>query len=311
MAINKQQVLSALTHVIHPALGKDLITLNMIQDMIVQENFITFTIELAGKNPEIASQLKEHCENTILKYVSEKAIIDVQTDFNHVKQQEIEEKEVEATMDSGLNPMSMSLSDSSNYAPPTTIDAIPYDEMPALLQQYMDEHQEVLKEIDRFEAALLRFKTERWIMDEDMTIAFSRFFNFLDTSLLDHNRREEKQLFPLLQERLLQNGEHSSYTKYMSDEDPRTGVELMEGEHVTFIQLSTLIFNFMGLAPQLPDVYSQSIVSDLAYEQGVQLIEMLRLHILREDQTLFPMACQLITEDEFEELFSAVAVDVK
>lgn len=304
MAINKQQVISALTHVIHPVLGKDLITLNMIQDVIVQENFITFTVELVGKNPEIASQLKEHCENTILKYVSSEAILDIQTDYSPAKLQEVEDKEVEETLDSGLNPMSMSLSDSSNYAPPSTIDAVPYEKMPTLLQQYMDEHQEILEEIDRFEKALLRFKIERWIMDEEMTKAFSRFFNFLDTSVLDHNRREEKQLFPLLQKRLLQTGEHSSYNKYMSDEDPRTGVELMEDEHITFIQLSTLIFNFMGLAPQLPDVYSQSIVSDLAYEQGVQLIEMLRLHILREDQTLFPLACQLIDENEFEDLFT-------
>lgn len=76
----------------------------------------------------------------------------------------------------------------------------------------------------------------------------------------------------------------------------------MEDEHVTFIQLSTLVFNFITLAHRLPDIRSQSMVSDLAYEQGLQLIEMLRLHMQREDQTLFPLAANLISVEEFEEM---------
>src|SRR6056297_1288629 len=44
MSINKQQVRTALTHVMHPEMGKDLVTLNMVEDLIVQDKFITFTI---------------------------------------------------------------------------------------------------------------------------------------------------------------------------------------------------------------------------------------------------------------------------
>ena len=302
MSINKQQVLSALAHVIHPVLGKDLITLDMIEDLVVQEKFITFMIILTGKNPEIETQLKEHCENTILKFVDPHAIVDIQTGFSHSKQQEVEDQEVEATMESGLNPMNMSLTDSTNYAPPSTIDPVSYEEMPALLQHFMDKHKEIIGEIEQFETGLQRFKESRWVMDEEMAKAFSKFFTYLDTDVLELNRKQEKHLFPLLQERLLEEGEHSSYTKYMSEEDPRTGVEVMEDEHLAFIQLSTLIFNFLGLAQRLPDINSQSIVSDLAYEQGLQVIEMLRLHIQREEQTLFPLACQLINDKEFEQM---------
>ena len=42
---------------------------------------------------------------------------------------------------------------------------------------------------------------------------------------------------------------------------------------------------------------------DLAYNNGKELVELLRLHIYREDNTLFPLAQQLLTEEELARFY--------
>lgn len=301
MPLNKQQIRTALTHVLHPALGKDVVSLEMIRDLVVQDKFITFTIEMAEENPKIERKLKELCKKTIRRYVDKEAVMDIQSEVNPLKKKQVEKKGVEE-IEGGANPMNMDPPSADDYVPPSTIDPVPYEEMPEILQRFMDEHEEYLEEIDRFEQALLRFKEEQWVMDEEMNEAFTRFFTFMDDDLLEHNREEERTLFPLLQERLMEAGEHSQFTDYVAGGEPRTAVEVMEDEHVTLIQLSSLAFNFLGLAPRLPDVRSQSMVSDLAFEQGCRLVEVFRLHIQRENRTLFPRACTLISDEEFKRM---------
>lgn len=82
MAINKQQVRTALTHVMHPEMEKDLVTLDMIEDLIVQDSFITFTIDLPEKDPKLESTLKQKCEDAIRKFVDEDAVLDITTAVN-------------------------------------------------------------------------------------------------------------------------------------------------------------------------------------------------------------------------------------
>jgi ATP-binding protein involved in chromosome partitioning len=80
--MNKEQVKTALAHVIHPHEGADLITLDMIQDIIVQEKYITFTLELPEKNDQLSSQLKQKCEETIKKFIDKDAIVDITVGIN-------------------------------------------------------------------------------------------------------------------------------------------------------------------------------------------------------------------------------------
>ncbi|HKK44331.1 MAG TPA: Mrp/NBP35 family ATP-binding protein [Balneolaceae bacterium] len=82
MSINKQQVRMALTHVMHPEADKDLVSLDMIEDLIVQEKFITFTIDLPEKNARLEAQLKDKCEEAIKKYVSKDVVLDITTAVN-------------------------------------------------------------------------------------------------------------------------------------------------------------------------------------------------------------------------------------
>ncbi len=92
MAINKQQVRTALTHVMHPEMDKDLVTLDMIEDLIVQDSFITFTIDLPDKDPELESKLKDMCEDAIRKFVDEDAVLDITTAINISKFRNNEDK---------------------------------------------------------------------------------------------------------------------------------------------------------------------------------------------------------------------------
>ncbi|MDZ7716566.1 MAG: Mrp/NBP35 family ATP-binding protein [Balneolaceae bacterium] len=82
MSINKQQVRTALTHVMHPEMGKDLVSLNMIEDLIIQEKFVSFTIDLPDKNAKLENKLKELCREAIHKYVDEEAVLDITTAVN-------------------------------------------------------------------------------------------------------------------------------------------------------------------------------------------------------------------------------------
>ena len=169
-------------------------------------------------------------------------------------------------------------------------------DMSGLLKNLMNEHLEASKRIDEFEVALVQFNKDGYRMNRNINDVFRRFFEFIDNFLILHNAKEEKFLFPLLHQKLVESGEHS-----LSD-PPKTAVDILEDDHIKFIQLSSLTFNLLGLATRIDHETSRVQVFDVAYNNGRELIEMLRLHIFREDNTLFPIAHRLISKDEFLEM---------
>lgn len=68
--------------VLHPEVQKDLITLDMIQDLIIQEKYIAFTLELPSKNDALADLLKDQATQAIQKFVDAEAIVDITTGIN-------------------------------------------------------------------------------------------------------------------------------------------------------------------------------------------------------------------------------------
>ncbi len=90
MAIRKEQILTALTHVLHPDYEKDLITLGLIQDLIVQEKYVAFTLEMPAENKPLAADLKKKCTETIHKYVDAEAVLDITVGINISKKRELE-----------------------------------------------------------------------------------------------------------------------------------------------------------------------------------------------------------------------------
>ena len=73
--ISPEQVLAALRNVEDPDLKKDLVTLNMIKDLNISGNQISFTLELTTPACPMKDMLKNACLNAIKHFVSQEAEI--------------------------------------------------------------------------------------------------------------------------------------------------------------------------------------------------------------------------------------------
>jgi len=167
------------------------------------------------------------------------------------------------------------------YEPPNK-EEIPYEERHPFLQKFMDEHKRCVKELDAFEEVLIKIHKEG--VKPEFNKPMREFFEFVDNNVVSHNLKEEKILFPVLQKILLETGQHSN------GPESTTAVDMLEDDHIKLMQLSAVTFNFFGLAGRLPDTASRAIVLDAALEQGKALVEMLKLHIFREDNVVFVQA---------------------
>lgn len=176
------------------------------------------------------------------------------------------------------------------------IEDVKPEEMAEPLKKFMEEHKAATEQIESFEKALTQFKENGYKLTRDISADFNEFFRFFDNDLLSHNQKEEKALFPLLEKFLIEDGEHGN------GPDQQTGIDIMEDDHIKFIQLGALTFNLLGLATRFKDARSATFTFDVAYDNGRELIELLRLHIYREDNTLFPLAQKLMNEESFKEV---------
>jgi ATP-binding protein involved in chromosome partitioning len=82
MSINKEQIKTALAHVLHPSEKRDLISLDMIQDIIVQDKYVSFTLEMPEQNEGLAIDLKNKCQDAIHKFIDRDAVVDIQVGVN-------------------------------------------------------------------------------------------------------------------------------------------------------------------------------------------------------------------------------------
>lgn len=90
MSIHKEQIKSALSHVQHPQYQKDLITLDLIQDLIIQDKYVSFTLEMPRKDDSLAHNLKQECTRAIHKFVDKNAVLDITVGINISRQKELE-----------------------------------------------------------------------------------------------------------------------------------------------------------------------------------------------------------------------------
>lgn len=171
-----------------------------------------------------------------------------------------------------------------------------YKHMHPFIQNLMNEHEEAIEKLNVFDKALIKFKEDHFVFTQEMSASFNTFFKYFDSHIAPHNSNEEKYFFRILHERLIESGEHGT------GEIPETAVDLMEDDHNKFIQLATLSFNMLGLGSRLRDIESKGITFDLAFNSGRELVELLRLHIFRENETLFPLAQQLLTDEDFTQI---------
>jgi ATP-binding protein involved in chromosome partitioning len=75
--MTEADILKALSNVQEPDLGKDLVTLNMIEDLVIDGNKVGFTIVLTTPACPMKDLMKNACENAIKLLVNKEAIITV------------------------------------------------------------------------------------------------------------------------------------------------------------------------------------------------------------------------------------------
>ncbi len=77
MNITTEQVINALRYVDDPDLKKDLITLNMVKDIEVNGNQVSFTVVLTTPACPMKDMIHNACLNAILHYVSKDAVVKI------------------------------------------------------------------------------------------------------------------------------------------------------------------------------------------------------------------------------------------
>jgi ATP-binding protein involved in chromosome partitioning len=77
MIITKEQVFEALSNVEEPDLKKDLVTLNMIQNVHVDGNHVSFSVILTTPACPLKAMIENACRNAILYFISKDAIVHI------------------------------------------------------------------------------------------------------------------------------------------------------------------------------------------------------------------------------------------
>ncbi|WP_295676341.1 Mrp/NBP35 family ATP-binding protein [uncultured Mucilaginibacter sp.] len=73
----KEQVLQALSNVEEPDLKKDLVTLNMIQNVHIDGNNISFSVILTTPACPLKAMIENACRNAIMYFVSKEAVVHI------------------------------------------------------------------------------------------------------------------------------------------------------------------------------------------------------------------------------------------
>jgi ATP-binding protein involved in chromosome partitioning len=82
MSITKEQVISALSHVNDPDFKKDLVTLNMIDDIRIDGNKVSFKMVLTTPACPMKNMMRDSCIEAIYKYVDPSAAVEIEFTSN-------------------------------------------------------------------------------------------------------------------------------------------------------------------------------------------------------------------------------------
>ncbi|MFI5153041.1 MAG: Mrp/NBP35 family ATP-binding protein [Chitinophagales bacterium] len=91
--MTEEQVFKALSAVKEPDLGKDIVTLNMVRDIVIEGNYLSFTIVLTTPACPLKDLLKSDCVHAIHASIDKEAVVNVkfvaQTNSNRKDKHEI------------------------------------------------------------------------------------------------------------------------------------------------------------------------------------------------------------------------------
>ena len=82
MSITREAVLDALSNVIEPDLGKDLVTLDMIRDVEIDGKKVAFTVVLTTPACPLKDHIRNACTNAVLHLVDPEAEVEIEMTSN-------------------------------------------------------------------------------------------------------------------------------------------------------------------------------------------------------------------------------------
>jgi len=91
MEITVEKVIEALKHVDDPDLKKDLVTLNMVKDVVVDGLNVSFTVVLTTPACPMKDMIHNACMNAIIHYVSKEAVVKINMTSNVTSKKEKDE----------------------------------------------------------------------------------------------------------------------------------------------------------------------------------------------------------------------------
>jgi ATP-binding protein involved in chromosome partitioning len=77
-----EKILEALSNVQEPDLGKDIVTLNMVKDIEVEGNYVSFTVVLTTPACPLKDMIKNACINAVKMLVNKEAVVNVKFTAN-------------------------------------------------------------------------------------------------------------------------------------------------------------------------------------------------------------------------------------
>src|SRR4030095_5981762 len=75
--MTQEDILKALGNVQEPDLGKDIVTLNMVKDIVINDNTVSFTVVLTTPACPMKDMIGRACENAVKLLVNKEAIVKV------------------------------------------------------------------------------------------------------------------------------------------------------------------------------------------------------------------------------------------
>src|SRR5215216_1999320 len=80
--MNENDILKALGNVQEPDLGKDIVTLNMVKDIEIEGNYVSFTVVLTTPACPLKDMIKNACINAVKLLVNQDAAVNVKFTSN-------------------------------------------------------------------------------------------------------------------------------------------------------------------------------------------------------------------------------------
>ena len=156
-----------------------------------------------------------------------------------------------------------------------------------LIQTLKHQHEEGLGKLNELEDAVISLE-DKGLNSEDISSLLSAV-GFINTEIRQHNQREEDVLFPELEKHIPQQGPTS----------------VMRSEHrELWNKLDELEVNISAI--ESAEGRDDNKVLEALLETSRDIISLLRNHIAKENNVLFPLALNILSQDQMNRINSTL-----